>query len=133
MSIGRIPTELVFIEEFEDGTKCIYKGLLHHDSKPALQNEKGDKWWYLEGKLGRRDDQPAYIHHDGRQAWYQDGISHRDNDLPAHIHPNGYQEWRVHGRLHRENGPAIIDPIHGNSYYIHGTKQVIASDSDTEG
>lgn len=133
MSIGRIPNELVFIETYDDDTKCIYKGILHHESKPALENERGDRWWYLEGKLDRHGDQPAYIHHDGRQAWFREGVSHRDNDLPAHIHPNGHQEWWVNGQLHREGAPAIVDPVHGDAYYLLGVKQVEpASGSDTE-
>jgi len=44
----------------------------------------------------------------GNKRWYVEGISHRDNDLPAVIYKNGNQCWYVGGKLHREGNPAEI-------------------------
>lgn len=132
MSIGKIKTERDFVEVMDDGTVCTYKGVLHSSKYPSITRDNGDRWWYWNGQLHRDNDLPAYISNDGRQGWYQNGIQHRGDDKPTHVHPNGYMEWRVNGRLHRVNGPAVVDPIHGDSYYTYGCRQRLHT-SDARG
>ena len=44
----------------------------------------------------------------GNKRWYVEGVSHRDNDLPAMIYKNGDKHWFFYGKRHREGGPAEI-------------------------
>ena len=57
-------------------------------------DEKGTKYWYLNGKL-HREDGPA-LEEDGIKYWY------------------------LNGKLHREDGPAIENPYGPKSWWLNG-------------
>jgi hypothetical protein len=96
------------------------------DVQPSIDN-KGNKRWFVNGKLHRIDG-PAIEYMSGGKEWHLNGILHREdgpaatgvaanlwylNDLlhredgPAVEGSNGDKEWYSKGMLHRTDGPAI--------------------------
>ena len=65
---------------------------------------KGNKYWYLNGKL-HREDGPAIEDASGYKAWYLNGNLHRE-DGPAIEDASGSKYWHLNGKLRREGGPA---------------------------
>jgi antitoxin component YwqK of YwqJK toxin-antitoxin module len=115
------------LEEYkidERGDEYWYKnGKLHRDNDlPAIIFSNGYQGWYKNGKLHRDNDLPAAISSDGDHYWYQNGNLHRDNDLPATIYSNGEQCWYKNGERHRDNDlPAVIQ-INGTQRWYKNHK-----------
>ena len=81
-------------------------GELHRLDDPAVENNSGDKFWYINGKL-HREDGPAIEYNNGDKWWYINGREHR-TDGPAVEYNNGDKYWCINGEIHREDGPAIV-------------------------
>lgn len=71
----------------------------------AEVDEKGTKFWYLNGKL-HREDGPAVEYANGTKFWYLNDEPHRE-DGPACEYPDGEKYWYLDGIRHREDGPAV--------------------------
>lgn len=63
------------------------------------------------GPLHRKGDLPAAILERGEKRWYINGKLHRING-PAIIYSNGDEEWYKWDELHREDGPAVSFLVH---------------------
>lgn len=96
-------------------------GKLHRLNQPAIQNSKGDKYWYQYNELHRDNDLPAVECANGDRFWFQRNKLHRLN-APAVIRANGEKEWHVNGLLHRENGPAFEDSEGSKCFWLNGTQ-----------
>ena len=45
------------VDVFEDGSEFWYhNGLMHRENGPAVTEETGDKYWYLEGRCMSKED-----------------------------------------------------------------------------
>jgi hypothetical protein len=45
------------VEVYTDGSEFwYYNGLMHRENGPAVTEETGDKYWYLEGKCMTKED-----------------------------------------------------------------------------
>ena len=65
--------------------------------EPVLKrNERGDKKWYLDGKLHRLDG-PAMETAEGSKHWYINGERHR-LDGPAIEYADGRKEWWINDK-----------------------------------
>ena len=76
----------------------MYKQLNLFDWKPkpvCKINERGDKYWYLNGKR-HREDGPAIEYSDGTKRWYLNDKLHRE-DGPAIEYTNGNKYWYLNG------------------------------------
>ena len=68
-------------------------------------NERGHKYWRLNGKH-HREDGPAIEYADGHKEWWLNGIRHRE-DGPAVEWPDGTKYWYLHNQeVHPEQ---IVD------------------------
>jgi antitoxin component YwqK of YwqJK toxin-antitoxin module len=65
-----------------------------------LIDEKGNKYWYLNGLL-HREDGPAVELANGTKQWYLNGQLHR-TDGPAIEFKNGEKRWYLNGKLCRK-------------------------------
>jgi hypothetical protein len=81
-------------------------------------DEKGNQYWYLDGKVHRVDG-PAIIRADGTKFWWLNGKVHRV-DGPAVFWPDGRQDWYLNGKLHRVDGPAIIHSNGTQYWWLNG-------------
>ena len=72
------------------------KGQYHRTDGPAVEDNCGDKYWFINGKR-HREDGPAIEYSD-------------------------YKEWWINGRKHREDGPAIEYRDGNKSWYLNGIK-----------
>lgn len=81
-------------------------------------SSSGSKYWRFRGVL-HREDGPAVEQYDGYRAWYKMGSIHRE-DGPALIYPSGQKEWRLHNLRHREDGPAVEFPDGTKEWYLDG-------------
>ena len=51
--------------------------------------------------------------------WYDsDDKWHRDGDMPAFITTDGHMVYYKHDKLHREYGPASLNYVEGEEYYL---------------
>jgi hypothetical protein len=93
---------------------------IHRTDGPALII-KGKDWeekiWYYKGLRHRDGDKPAYKC-DGEFIWYKYGKMHRDNGW-AYRNDQRVM-WYKEDVCHRIDGPAIVDVVDGNKWYIHG-------------
>jgi hypothetical protein len=80
------------------------RGLLHHETEPAVHWLDGTAVWYIHGNT-HREDGPAIEHPSGKHEWYHQGKKHRDNG-PAVTHPDGSTENWLHGV--RQDPPAAV-------------------------
>jgi len=107
----------------KDRVHHIYQGYHHCENAPAIIHPNGNETWYYNGLIHREGDLPAMTQHNGKsQYWIKHGQYHRQG-APAIILENGLEEWYTNGKLHREDGPAIVDSVRGNQYWINGVKQ----------
>lgn len=83
-----------------------------------IVNIRGDKSWYINGKL-HKEDGPAIQRSNGDEFWYANGKRHRE-DGPAIETMDGWKEWWIHGKHHREDGPAIEYVNGDKKWYING-------------
>ncbi len=79
------------------GTSYRFRGKLHREDGPAVEQSNGAKEWYKHGKRHRIDG-PAIEYPSGAKLWYQRGKLHRTNG-PAVECKSGYQEWWVNGKI----------------------------------
>jgi hypothetical protein len=63
-------------------------------------DEKGTKYWYLNGKL-HREDGPACEWANGSKSWYLNGERHRE-DGPAMEFADGTKYWLLDGIVYSE-------------------------------
>jgi len=74
---------------------------VQYDEGSGIPNERGDIFWYVNGKLHRLEG-PARIWQDGtKKRWYQNGIPHRI-DGPAVEYANNdkrYKWWYLNGKF----------------------------------
>ena len=68
-------------------------------------DDRGTRWWFLNGKFHRLDG-PAIEEANGDRMWWLNGKYHRE-DGPAVEWANGGRIWYLNGLRHREDGPAI--------------------------
>jgi hypothetical protein len=61
-------------------------------------DERGNKWWKLNGEL-HREDGPAIEYTNGYKAWYLNGKLHRE-DGPAISYPSGIKHWCLNGKYY---------------------------------
>jgi hypothetical protein len=66
------------------------------NGKPAIVSERGDKYWYINGKLHQKDG-PALVDRWGDKYWYIGGKRHRENG-PAIEWANGDKSWYINGK-----------------------------------
>jgi hypothetical protein len=67
------------------------------NKKPELEiDEKGNKFWKLNGFLHREDGPAVEWSNDGGKQWWIDGIRHRE-DGPAIEWSNGKKFWYLNG------------------------------------
>jgi hypothetical protein len=91
----------------------------------AIINYRGDKEWYINGKLNRDNDLPAFERANGSKSWYVNGLRHRDNDLPAIVDVSayGYKSWYVDGKQHRDNDLPALENVNGHKeWYTNGKR-----------
>jgi len=62
-----------------------------------IENTRGTKFWFQNGKRHRDNDLPAIEHSNDDKEWYINGELHRENDLPAVEFSNGDNEWYKNG------------------------------------
>jgi hypothetical protein len=79
---------------------------------------KGTKEWYLDGKLHRIDG-PAYEDVDGSKFWYVDDKLHRV-DGPAIECADGTKLWYLNDKRHRVDGPAAEWADGTKLWYLDG-------------
>jgi hypothetical protein len=60
-------------------------------------DEHGNKWWHDSDGNHHRDDGPAVDREKGNKFWYQHGIRHR-TDGPAVEWPNGDKWWYLNNQ-----------------------------------
>lgn len=82
--------------------------------------EDGTMLWENEEGLLHNEEGPAMVLPDKTMAWYKNGKIHSYKNQPALITPDGFKAWYENGVRHRHDGPAIIDPEKGESYYYFG-------------
>ena len=71
---------------------------------------KGNKYWYLNGKL-HREDGPAIEDASGSKYWHLNDRLHRE-DGPAVERANGYKEWWLDNkRLSEEEHKRLTSPV----------------------
>lgn len=83
-------------------------------------DEKGNKRWYLNGKLHRTVG-PAAEDKYGNKFWFVNDDLHRE-DGPAVEFVDGTKKWYLNDKLHREDGPAIERKDGTKEWYINGNK-----------
>ena len=103
-----------FINVSEYGTKLYYSDremkILHREDGPAIEWAKGDKLWYVNGKL-HREDGPAVERANGYKAWFINDKRHRE-DGPAIEYADGSKEWWINGkRLTEDEFNARMNPV----------------------
>ena len=87
--------------------------------KPVMEeDEYGDKFWWLDGKL-HREDGPAVEYADGSKFWYLNDKLHRE-DGPAEECADGSKIWYLNDNLHREDGPAEEYANGSKSWWLNG-------------
>jgi hypothetical protein len=68
---------------------------LHREDGPAIENDNGDKWYYINGKRHRKDGAAVELSN-GDKYWYIKGMLHR-LDGPAIEYGNGIKYWFIDG------------------------------------
>jgi hypothetical protein len=91
-------------------------GKLHRIDGPAIEYMSGGKEWHLYGNL-HREDGPAVVG-DAVNLWYLNDLLHRE-DGPAAECANGDKEWYSKGMLHRTDGPAIEYMGRGKEWWLN--------------
>ena len=83
---------------------------------------KGDKAWYLNGKL-HREDGPAFEGASGSKEWYLNGKRHRE-DGPAIEWADGSKSWLLNDKLltEAEFKNRMNKPCSGKVVEIEGVK-----------
>jgi len=75
--------------------------------KPTcVTDDKGNKFWMIDGYLHRTDG-PAVEWHDGTLSWWRNDKLHR-TDGPAHEGANGIREWYIDGRKFNSEEEFVI-------------------------
>lgn len=95
----------------QDRIEYRLQGKLHRLDGPAVETNKGDKFYYLNGMLHRIDG-AAVEAADGHREYYQHNLRHRDNG-PAIEYINGDVAYYRQGHLYDPNiiTPTITTPI----------------------
>ncbi len=107
--------------------KHYHNGKLHHETEPALVDERGTKYWYHHGQLHRLDG-PAIEHKRYRQ-WYIRGSYIANNANTFNAIKKGKIISKTGGvktvsfyknfKLHREGGPAFCETSsNDNDYFL---------------
>jgi len=96
-----------------------FLGLRHRENGVAFIDRSGTEYYYFLGKL-HNPNGPAITLYDGSIFYYIHGVQHRGNGKAAVILANGRVEYIVDGEFHRIDGPAYIDEMGFNRYYING-------------
>jgi hypothetical protein len=76
-----------------------------------------DRYYYLDGKIGRAYDMPALETAEGDKYWYIDGKRGRAKDLPAIVKANGDKFWYLNGKEGRANGLQSVETYYGDKYW----------------
>ena len=84
----------------------------------VIIDDFGTATWFYRGKI-HRENGPAVEQTDGTKIYYSHGQIHRD-DGPAFITGGGDKYWYVNGVRHREDGPAVVTRYEQKSYYLNG-------------
>lgn len=131
----------------EAGFSCYFRGLLHHETGPALQTWDGTQKWYKHGKLHRLDGPAVENMHWNKwtsEEYWVNGIKFdlaeyerfidtklssisckSIEEIPMTyigmvLFESGIKAWYKEGKLHRKYGPAVIFPSGKASYYQDG-------------
>jgi hypothetical protein len=95
----------------ENGTQYWFvDGLCHREGdKPAIIESRGAFHWFVRGKCGREGDKPAYVCLSPKESmWFKDDKCHRDGGKPAMITEELVAYWKD-GALDRDGDlPAVI-------------------------
>jgi hypothetical protein len=95
-------------------------GKLHREDGPAIIGRDGTEQWYLNGKK-HRENGPAMTHPKGWFTWYKNGEIHREGTEPA-SYTEASTIWALNGKYHREDGPAVITNEGFKSWWLNGIK-----------
>lgn len=113
-------TDEDFIKEVED-FPLGYTGM--------IEDQSGNKRWYVEGIIHRDNDLPAMIYKNGNQLWFFYGKRHRVGAPAEILVAKGIfadavvlntTRWYVGGKLHRLDGPAVEPETGENQWYLDG-------------
>ncbi len=87
---------------------------------PPNKIKDGIKYYNQDVVTSRAYDRPAEV---GPEyvKWLKNGKRHRNGDKPALIWKDGTKCWFQNGKLSRLNGPAYIDCVGREEYWINGT------------
>ena len=88
------------------------------------------KWCKDKTKLAIWDKQVFSFDRRGDKEWYLNGKLHRENG-PAIEYPDGTKIWYLNGKLHRENGPAIEYADGDKWWFIDGVRLTEAEFNQT--
>lgn len=107
----------------DKGCQLYYRDFKRHRiGGPAVIDENGGEYYYINGKLSRTDGHPALMRIDGLSIWFLDGQIHR-SDGPAIIdsgHAKHVMVYVERGKIHRDYGPAFIMSNHVEAWFFDG-------------
>ena len=90
----KIYTNRLQITKLHYGTEYRVEDKLHRENGSAMEDHKGGKAWFIDGKLHRTDG-------------------------PA-VETSGTKEWFIHGKRHRVDGPAVEWSSGYKAWFIDG-------------
>lgn len=98
-------------------------GMLHSETKPAI-DEPGYRQRWMQNNVLHREDGPAitiyYKNGEYHERWYKNNVQHRDDGPAVYFSCDKTEEWWRNGVLHREDGPAVIVPNKFQEWWENG-------------
>jgi hypothetical protein len=107
-------------------------GEYHEKFSGCLEDQEGNKRWFILGAYGREDGLPCVEYADGGRLWYEanpkrgtgfgarNAVEHRLNG-PAIIRANGDQLWYKMGLIHRDGDLPAVDLVNGTKkWFVDG-------------
>jgi hypothetical protein len=80
------------------------KDELHREDGPAIDNYRGSKEWFKEGKRHRLDG-AAIVHVNGSEMWFKEGKRHRLDGPAVELYFNSSwfsKQWFIEGKQYSE-------------------------------